>query len=168
MSLKVKVMRADPDLDSQDIARLIDICREERRTVLNHYTIEEEMEYLKNLHPREAVFVARIPKGKFVGFAAIARRWPYSKRLQHCGEIGTWVMPTYRRRGVGRALWQLGIFPWCRKQKFKHLGFFIMALNKQSIAFYESLEFRVCGYHRRLVDWNGEFLDAVEMEMWLE
>lgn len=74
MSLKVEVMRADPDVDSQDITRLIDICREERRTVLDHYMVEDEMEYLKNLHPREAVFVARTPKGKFVGFAAIARQ----------------------------------------------------------------------------------------------
>jgi len=168
MSHEIEVMRADPDLDSQDIARLIRICRKERHTVLDHYTVEEEREYMKNLHPREAVFVARIDRVGFAGFAGIARRWPYSKRLEHCGEVGTWVTPAYRRCGVGTALWQIGVFPWCRKQGFKHLGFFIMAHNAESIAFYESLGFRVCGYHRRIVNWDGEFLDAIEMERWLE
>ena len=37
-----------------------------------------------------------------------------------------------------------------------------------AIAFYESLGFNVCGYHRRLVDWDGELLDAVEIEKWLD
>lgn len=168
MPHEIEVMRADPALDSQDIARLISICREERRTILDHYTVEEEREYIKNLHPREAVFVARIDRVEFAGFASVARRWLYSKRLKHCGEVGTWVTPACRRCGVGTALWQIGVFPWCRKQGFKHLGFLIMAHNTGSIAFYESLGFRVCGYHRRVVNWDGEFLDAKEMERWLE
>jgi len=97
MSHKIKVMKANPDMDSQDIARLINICREERRTVIDYYTVEQEREYIKNLHPRDAVFVARIDGVEFAGFAAVSRRWPYSKRLQHCGEVGTYVMPTFRR-----------------------------------------------------------------------
>jgi len=168
MSHKIKVMRANPDMDSQDIARLIKICREERRTVIDYFTVEEEREYLKNLHPKDSVFVARIDGVEFAGFASVSRRWPYSKRLQHCGEVGTYVMPAFRRRGVGSALWQIGVFPWCRIHGFKHLGFFIVADNRESIAFYESLGFRVCGYHRRVVNWEGDFLDAIEMELWLE
>ena len=39
---------------------------------------------------------------------------------------------------------------------------------QRSLAFYEKLGFAVCGYHRRLVDWDGELLDAVEIERWLE
>ncbi len=168
MSYEIEVTKADPEMDSQDIVRLINICREERRTVLNRYTVEEEKEYIKNLNPREAVFVARIDRATFAGFAGIARRWPYSKRLEHCGEVGTWVTPIYRRCGIGTALWQNGVFLWCRKQGFKHLGFFVMTHNTESIAFYKSLGFQVCGYHRQLVNWDEEFLDATEMEMWLE
>jgi RimJ/RimL family protein N-acetyltransferase len=166
--LKIVVVRADPNIDAKYIAGLIGICREERRTVLNHYTVEEEREYIKNLHSRDAVFVARIDGEKFSGFASIARRWPYSKRLKHCGEVGTWVMPAYRRRGVGTTLWKIGILPWCDKNRFTHLGFFIMAHNKEGIRFYESLGFRVCGYHRQLVNWDGKFLDALELEMRIE
>lgn len=164
----IEVMRADPIRDARRIARLIDICRRERRTVLDHYTEEEEQAYIEGLHPRDAVLVAYIDGVGFAGFAGIARRWPYSERLKHCGEGGTWVMPEFRRIGVGRALWHEGVLPWCQKVGFHHLGFFVMAHNKDAIAFYESLGFRTCGYHRRLVNWEGDLLDAVEMEMWLE
>lgn len=164
----IEVIGADPIRDAGRIARLIDICRSERRTVLNPYTEEEERAYIESLHPRDAVFVAYIDGVEFAGFAGIARRWSYSERLEHCGEGGTWVMPEYRRMGVGRALWYKGVLPWSRRVGFHHLGFFVMAHNRDAIAFYERLGFRTCGYHRRLVNWDGDLLDAVEMEMWLE
>ena len=43
-----------------------------------------------------------------------------------------------------------------------------MAHNQEAVAFYEHLGFKVCGRHHQLVNWEGEYLDAVEMEMWLE
>lgn len=165
----IHIMRANPVRDSHDIAKLIQICRSERKTVLNEYTVEEEREYLSNLPPRDSVFVARIKDGLFAGFASINQRYQYSERLKHCGETGTWVMPAFRRQGVGKSLWEKGIFPWCWKHDYKHLGFFIMSDNKEGINFYESLGFHVCGYHRKLVyGHEGTFIDAIEMELWLQ
>ena len=87
--------------------------------------------------------------------------------MVHCGEPGTWVMPEYRGKGVGRALWEKGILPWCRDHEFSHLGASVMAHNTGAIAFYEKQGFTVCGYHRKMVDWDGELLDAVEIELLL-
>lgn len=84
----IEVRTADPVQDAGRIAILIDICRRERRTILDHYTEEEEKVYIENLHSRDAVFVAYLD-GEFAGFAGIARRWGYSERLKHCGEAGT-------------------------------------------------------------------------------
>ena len=42
-----------------------------------------------------------------------------------------------------------------------------MAHNKEAISFYESLGFRIWGHHSNLVDWDGESLDAVEIEIWI-
>jgi ribosomal protein S18 acetylase RimI-like enzyme len=50
---------------------------------------------------------------------------------------------------------------------FRHAGTFVMAHNQGAISFYESIGFRVCGNHRHLIDWDGEFLDALEIEAWL-
>jgi RimJ/RimL family protein N-acetyltransferase len=165
--MQVTVERAIPERDAEPISRLIEICRQERRTVLNHFTPEEEAEYIRDIAPREAVLVARVD-GEFAGFAGIAPRWEYSERLRHCGEGGTWVTPEFWRRGVGSALWKEGVFPFCRKVGFRHVGHFVMAHNERAIAFYENLGFQICGHHRKMVDWDGELLDAVEMEIWLE
>ena len=164
--MKIEIECAVPERDAPYISELIDICRSERRTVLNSFSPEEEMAYIEGLGPREAVFVARVD-GEFAGFAGVAPRWGYSERLRHCAECGTWVVPRMRGRGVGSALWREGVLPFCAENGFRHVGAFVMAHNRGSIAFYESLGFRVCGYHRRLVEWDGEFLDAVEIEMWL-
>ena len=164
--MSIEIVHAVPDRDAAPISRLINTCRSERRTVLNEFSPDEERVYIEGLGPREAVFVARV-EGEFAGFAGIAPRWGYSERLRHCGEGGTWVMPEMRGMGVGSALWRDGILPFCAEKGFRHVGAFVMAHNKGAIAFYESLGFGVCGYHRRLVDWDGELLDAVEIEIWL-
>jgi ribosomal protein S18 acetylase RimI-like enzyme len=162
----LKVELVIPERDSSCIAQLINICREERRTILNHFTPDDERAYLESMSSREAVFVA-YENGEFAGFAGIAPRGGYSERLNHCGEGGTWVMPEFRGRGVGTALWREGIFPFCQQNGFRHVGAFVMAHNRGAISFYESIGFRVCGYHRRLIDWDSELLDALEIETWL-
>ncbi|MFX0211147.1 MAG: GNAT family N-acetyltransferase [Candidatus Hodarchaeota archaeon] len=163
----IQIERADPRRDSEDIAKLIQICREEGKTVLDHYTAKDEENYIKNLPSRDAIFVARKEGLKFAGFASINQRFHYSERLKHCGEVGTWTRPEFRRQGVGLSLWKKGIIPWCQKMGFKHLGFSIMVQNKEGIAFYEHLGFHVCGYHRKLIfGYDGKYIDALEMELW--
>ena len=165
MSLLIR--HANPETDSEHISRLIEICINEKRTILNPYSEEEERHYLENLQSREAVFVA-ILDGFFAGFAGIVPRWPYSDKLSHCGESGTWVMPEYRGMGVGRALWVKGILPWCQSNEFTHLGAMVMAHNVGSIAFYEKMGFNVVGSHHKVVRWGNEYLDTIEIERLLE
>ena len=161
--METVVEHADPARDAEKISALIGVCRYEKRTTLNAFTSEQEEAYLRDMPDREAVFVAYVG-GEFAGFAGVSPRWAYSDRMRHCGECGTWVIPGLRGRGVGRALWEKGILPWCRDQGFTHLGALVMAHNRGSIAFYERMGFHVCGYHRKIVDWDGELLDAVEIE----
>jgi len=161
--MEILVEHAQPRRDAPKISALIRVCREEKRTTLNAFTPEQEEAYLRSMPGREAVFVAYVG-GEFAGFAGVSPRWSYSERLRHCGECGTWVTPGLRGKGVGRALWESGVVPWCKEQEFRHLGALVMAHNAGSIAFYERLGFHVCGYHRKVVDWDGELLDAVEIE----
>jgi len=164
--MEILVEQAQPRRDAAKISALIGTCREERRTTLNAFTPEQEEAYLLSMPDREAVFVAYVD-GQFAGFAGVSPRWAYSERMRHCGECGTWVVSGFRGKGVGRALWEKGVVPWCREKGLKHLGALVMAHNVGSIAFYERLGFHVCGYHRKVVDWDGEFLDSVEIEKML-
>ena len=77
-------------------------------------------------------------------------------------------MPEFRGIGVGRALWVDGILPWCKVNGFSHLGAMVLAHNVGSIMFYEKLGFNVVGYHSKIVCWDNEYLDEVEIEQVLE
>ena len=72
-------------------------------------------------------------------------------------------MLVFGRMSIGGALWREEVLPFC-KVGFRHIRFFVMARNRDAIPIHESLCLRVCGFHRRLVDWDSEFLNAVEME----
>lgn len=163
MNMSLVIRHASPMTDSKHISELINICIMEKRTVLNKYSPEEERQYLENLQSREAVFVAYIG-GSFAGFAGIAPRWSYSIRFRHCGEIGTWVRPEYRGMGVGRTLWEKGILPWCQDNGFTQLGAMVMSHNKGSIEFYKKMGFSVIGHHNKVVNWDDEYLNTVEIE----
>ena len=161
------IRHASPVEDSQLISELINICIREKRTVLNPYSPREERHYLENLQSREAVFVAYIDD-VFAGFAGVAPRYAYSDKMSHCGECGTWVMPEHRGMGVGRALWERGILPWCSENGLTRLGAMVMTHNTGSITFYEKIGFKVVGTHRKVVKWKEEYIDTVEIERILE
>jgi GNAT superfamily N-acetyltransferase len=73
---------------------------------------------------------------------------------------GTWVEPSWRRRGIGRAL--LGaVFAWGRERKLKYLGLWAPAHKTGAIALYAQAGFRETG-HRRPLPTNPE-LEIVEM-----
>lgn len=75
--MNLVIRHADPLKDSRCISELIKTCIEEKRTLLPPYSAEEERQYLENLQPREAVFVAYFDD-VLAGFAEVAPRWPYS------------------------------------------------------------------------------------------
>ena len=77
-------------------------------------------------------------------------------------------MSEYRGIGVGRTLWSEGILPWRNENKFTHLGAMVMSHNTGSITFYEKLGFKVVGYHKKVVKWEDNYLDTVEIELLLE
>ena len=161
------IRHASPVEDSEPISELINICIEEKRTVLNPYTPREERQCLENLQPREAVYVA-YNGDVFSGFAGVAPRYAYSNKLSHCGECGTWVMPEYRGMGVGRALWERGILPWCSENGYTYLGAMVMTHNTGSIDFYKKMGSNLVGTHHKTVKWKDQYLDTIEIEQILE
>ncbi len=150
--------------DAADIASLIAFCREEKTTVLDAYTPGEELAFLRGVGDREAVFVAEAGGG-FVGFSGVSPRGRGSHRHDHCGEMGTWVVPGHRGKGVGRELYRaVERFALSCSPKLTHLGAQVLADNTRSIAFYEAMGFRVLGRHVGSVLWDGELKDTVEIE----
>lgn len=74
------------------------------------------------------------------------------------------MVPEFRGRGVGRALWEKGLLPWCRENELNHLGAMVLAHNTGSVAFYAKMGFQIVGAHHRVAKWGDEYLDTVEIE----
>ena len=49
--MKIEIEHAVPERDAPHISELIDVCRSERRTVLNSFSPEEERAYIEELGP---------------------------------------------------------------------------------------------------------------------
>jgi GNAT superfamily N-acetyltransferase len=74
---------------------------------------------------------------------------------------GTWVAPSHRLQGVGRALVQ-AVFAWAREHGFKRLRLWVPAENTAALALYRHAGFRDTG-HRRPLPTNPD-LQIVELE----
>jgi GNAT superfamily N-acetyltransferase len=74
---------------------------------------------------------------------------------------GMWVDPTWRRRGVGRALLQ-EVFRWARERGLRRLGLWAPAHSPAAISLYRRAGFRETG-NRRPLPMNPS-LQIVEME----
>lgn len=118
------------------------------------------------MNPRECVYVAYVD-GEFAGFSGLAPKVSYSDKMKHCAEGGTWVRPKYWGTGVAKELWTQGNFPFGDTVGFRHYSHSVPINNMRAVRHYEKLGFRICGYHRKYVEWSpGEYGDAVEMELW--
>jgi GNAT superfamily N-acetyltransferase len=74
---------------------------------------------------------------------------------------GTWVAPSHRRRGIGKALLQVVVF-WATEQGFRRLRLWAPATNVAALLLYQRAGFADTG-HRRALPTNAA-LEIVELE----
>jgi GNAT superfamily N-acetyltransferase len=74
---------------------------------------------------------------------------------------GMWIEPTWRRRGVGRALLQ-EVFRWARERGLSRLALWAPAHSPAALALYGQAGFRETGIRRPLP--TNSALHIVEME----
>jgi ribosomal protein S18 acetylase RimI-like enzyme len=165
----IEIGRANPIVDSKQISDLLRICNEEGVTLVDSLAPEEELGYLSGLGPREAVHVA-YENDDFVGFQSSSEYGSYSSKLRHVAQVGTWVMPGFRRRGIGRLMWKEGTLPWLKENDFLKVVITVIMDNTPAVVFYESLGFAICGKLMKHVHFTGKhegYSDEYIMELWL-
>ena len=100
------IRRATP-ADAAGIAAVLEVIAAERiySAIDRAWTVEEERRYLESLAPREAIHVA-VDNGRGIVGLQVLDRWsPSLTSMAHVGHVGTFVLPEWRGRGVGRQLW---------------------------------------------------------------
>jgi len=161
------VRRATPD-DAAAISALMHVVVGERihSAIDRAWTVDEERRYLVALGLRESVHVAVAGAGEVVGCQDVG---PYSRdipSMAHAAQLGTFVLPAWRGRGVGQALFS-ATERFARAAGFRKIVIHVRASNRAAQAFYARLGFIECGRLRAHVVLDGVEDDEVLMEMML-
>ena len=125
----------------------------------------EEERYLASFSTREAVHVAIHATEGIVGLQSIDRWSPISS-MAHVGQVGTFLLPQWRRQGIGRQLWS-ATQAFARDTGHRKLVIQVRASNTEAQAFYQGLGFRLCGRLTRQVLIDGVEDDELMMELFV-
>jgi len=119
------------------------------------------------LSPREAFHVAETPEGDVVGYQSVERYSTILSSMAHVAQLGTFVVPDWRGRGVGRALFDATL-RFAAAAAYRKLVIQVRASNAPALAFYRQAGFTDCGRLTRQVVVDDREDDEVIMERWLD
>jgi ribosomal protein S18 acetylase RimI-like enzyme len=161
---EIQVRRATP-ADAAGIVAVLQVIVAERihSAIERAWTVEEEARYLESLSPREALHVAIAANERIVGFQSLDLWAPMLTSMAHVGQLGTFLLPEWRGRGVGRRLWTVTEC-FARQAGYRKLVIQVRASNTAAQAFYRHLGFRECGRLARQVILDGIAEDEILME----
>jgi L-amino acid N-acyltransferase YncA len=159
------IRRATPD-DAEGITRVLDAVAGERiySAIDRAWTVAEQRAYLASLSAREAFHVAIEPSGQIVGYQSLDRYSPILSSMAHVGQLGTFLLPEWRRRGVGQALYR-ATRGFATSAGYRKLVIQVRASNHPGQAFYARLGFVNCGRLRAQVIVDGTEDDEIVMEL---
>jgi ribosomal protein S18 acetylase RimI-like enzyme len=128
--------------------------------------VEDERRYLESLSPREAIHVAVDGTQGIVGLQTIDRWSSILDSMAHVGQVGTFLLPEWRGRGVARQLWNVTL-AFAHHARYRKLVIYVRGSNVHAQEFYRHLGFQYCGRLTRQVVIDGVDDDEVLMELFL-
>jgi ribosomal protein S18 acetylase RimI-like enzyme len=160
----MEIRQATP-LDAAGIVAVLEVIAAERvhSTIEKAWAVEQETRYLESLSPREIFHVAAEPGEGIVGFQSLDLWSPILPAMSHVGQVGTFLLPAWRGRGIGRRLWDATL-AFAREAGYRKLVLQVRGSNAGAQAFYRSLGFVECGWLTRQVVIDGVEDDEILME----
>jgi RimJ/RimL family protein N-acetyltransferase len=155
--------------DAEGIARLLhDVVSERVHSAIERaWTTEEQQSYLTSLSGREAVHVAVDGSGLVIGCQTLDLYSPVLHSMAHVAQLGTFIVPSWRGRGVGATLFQT-TRQFALSVGYRKLVIQVRASNSPALSFYRRLGFAECGRLRRQVVIDGREDDEIILEMFLD
>lgn len=163
----LEVRRAVPE-DAPEIAAVLAVVVDERvhSAIDRVWDVAQERRYLECLSAREVVHVALDDADRIVGLQILDRWSALLDSMAHVGQVGTFLLPAWRGRGVGRELWK-ATAAFAREARYQKLVVQIRGTNTHAQSFYRRLGFAECGRLLRQVVIDGSPDDEILMELFL-
>jgi ribosomal protein S18 acetylase RimI-like enzyme len=130
------------------------------------WTAERQRNYISSLSPREVIHVAVAETGEVVGLQTLDLWAPTLASMAHVAQLGTFLLPEWRRCGIGQALFR-ATAQFAREAGYAKIVIQVRAMNEPGQAFYRKLGFRECGRFIRQVRIGGIEDDEILMEFFL-
>jgi L-amino acid N-acyltransferase YncA len=162
------LIRTATGADAEAIAAILEGIASERiyTAIEQPWSAERQRQYVMSLSYRETIHVAETERQIVIGYQTLALWAPTLSSMAHAGEIGTFVTPEWRGRGVGKALFRSTV-DFARKRTFLKFLVQVRSSNVSAQAFYRQLGFRECGRLTRQVRIAGQEDDEIIMELFL-
>ena len=154
--------------DAADIVAILQGIAAERvySAIEQPWNVDQQRLYLNSLSPREAFHVAVSVSGEIAGYQTLDSYSPILSSMAHVGQLGTFIRPEWRRRGVGQALFHRSR-DFAQSSGYRKFVIQVRASNAGAQAFYLDLGFAQCGRLTRQVLIDGEEDDEILMELFL-
>ena len=166
--LRVNVRPASVE-DAAGIAAVLEAVTAERvySAVDRAWTVDEQRSYLASLSARDAFHVAVTDSGRVVGYQSLDRYSSILQSMAHVGTLGTFLLPEWRGRGIGRALFA-ATRRFAESAGYRKLVIQVRGSNDAAQSFYQRLGFSECGRLHAQVVVDGTVDDEVVMELFLD
>jgi L-amino acid N-acyltransferase YncA len=158
------VRRAAPDDAGGIVAVLRGITSERIYSAIERpWSVGQQRRYLESLSAREVFHVAVAESGEIVGYQSLDLYSTLLSSMAHVGQLGTFLLPEWRRRGVGRALFK-ETCSFARSSGYRKFVIQVRASNSAARSFYLRLAFVECGRLSRQVVIDDHEDDEIIME----
>ncbi|HBY59549.1 MAG TPA: hypothetical protein DEH78_06980, partial [Solibacterales bacterium] len=160
------IVRQATSADAAALVAVLEVIAAERvhSAIERPWTVEQEARYVESLSPREAIHVAEEPGHGVIGFQSLDLWSPLLTSMAHVGQVGTFLLPEWRKRGIGRRLWE-ATAAFARAAGYGKLVIQVRASNIAAQQFYRGLGFRECGRLSAQVIIDGAADDEILMEL---
>lgn len=162
------IIRKATEADAEAIIAILEgIASERIYTAIDRpWSVDQQRQYLVSLSPREAIHVAETDPKAIIGYQTLELWAPTLASMAHVGQIGTFLRPEWRRRGIGEALFQSTV-DFARGRNFLKFVIQVRSSNLSAQGFYQRLGFRKCGRFTRQVRIDRQEEDEIIMEFFL-
>jgi L-amino acid N-acyltransferase YncA len=166
--LKSIALRQATPADAPAIVVIFRTIAEERvySAIDTPWTVELQRKYIASLSAREAIHVAVAESGEIVGLQTLDLWAPSLASMAHVAQLGTFLLPEWRRCGIGQALFR-ATAQFAREAAYSKMVIQVRGMNEPGQAFYRKLGFRECGRFTRQVRTGGIEDDEILMEFFL-